>query len=250
MGFVLEREHAPLADPHTWEEQLRVAVDELRTPGDVGIDPLEAAVVNRHYVVFDCLDEPKPLQLSKFLGVLRSEIARLSPVVRAVELPHVVLERWWRICLPRSAVLGDGRPALKVDAAVAHHLEVLHLVGFRCRGAPQRVQHAHALQWRLRDPVHQCRCGDSGSLQNRGRHVDHMLELVARLALVVQAIWPVHDRAIAGAAPVRRHLFGPLVGRAPDHGPSRRRSGCRRAACRNRRSWRAGTRGSRCRACR
>ena len=68
--LVLQVEYAVLADPHPGEQQLAVAADQLRTAGDVGIDALEAAVIERHDVVFDGLDEPEPLQLGQFLGIL------------------------------------------------------------------------------------------------------------------------------------------------------------------------------------
>ena len=114
------------------EQQLGVAADQLRAPGDVGVDPLESAVVERDDVVLDRLDQPKPLQLSQFLRVVGGQIVGLGPVVGAVEFPDVVVERRRRVGLPRRAVLGHRRPALVVDAAVAHHLEVLDVVRLRC----------------------------------------------------------------------------------------------------------------------
>lgn len=154
MGFVLERQHGPLADPHALEQKLGVSADQLRTPGDVGIDPLEPAIVQRNDIVLNRFDQPKALQFSQFIGFLCGEIMRLSPVVGAVKLPHVVVERWRGIGLPRGAVLGNCRPTLMVDAAVTHHLEVLHFVGFLRFRVTQCAQHADALQRRLRDPVH------------------------------------------------------------------------------------------------
>ena len=90
MGLVLQREHAPLAHPHAGEQQLRVAADELRPSGDVGVDPLEAAIVERHDVVLHRLDQPEPLQLGQLLRILGDNVLGLRPVVGAVELPDVV----------------------------------------------------------------------------------------------------------------------------------------------------------------
>jgi len=45
VGLVLDVEHRAFGVPHAREEQLGVATDELRTAGDVRIDPLEAAVI-------------------------------------------------------------------------------------------------------------------------------------------------------------------------------------------------------------
>ena len=46
-----------------------------------------------------------------------------------------------------------------------------------------------------------------------GRDVDHVMELGADLALALDSLRPVHDRAVARAAPVRGDLLGPLVRR-------------------------------------
>ena len=135
MRLVLQRQNAGLADAHARKQELRVAVNELRTPGDVGIDPLEAAIVERHDVVLDRLDQPQPLQLRQFLRILGDEVLRLRPVVGAVEFPDVVVERRRRIRLPRRSMLRHRRPALMIDAAIAHHLEVLDDVRLR---APSR----------------------------------------------------------------------------------------------------------------
>ena len=50
-----------------------------------------------------------------------------------------------------------------------------------------------------------------------------------------EPVRPVDDRAVAGAAPVRRHLLRPLVGRVHRVRPARPRSGCTPTACRTRR---------------
>ena len=114
---------------------------------------------------------------------------------------------------PRHAVPGHRRPALVVDAAVAEHLEVLRLVPLGRLGVVERVQHADALDRRLLDAVDDRRMRQPGGFEDRRRDVDHVMELAADLALGLDAVRPVHDRAVARAAPVRRHLLGPLVGR-------------------------------------
>ena len=50
---------------HAAEEQLRVAADELRPAGEVGVEALEAAVVERQDVVLRGLDQEEPLQLAR-----------------------------------------------------------------------------------------------------------------------------------------------------------------------------------------
>jgi hypothetical protein len=48
--------------------RLGVALDQLRTTGEVAVDPFEAPVLDRHDVVLDRLDEPKTLQFGQFSG--------------------------------------------------------------------------------------------------------------------------------------------------------------------------------------
>ena len=52
--------------------------------------------------------------------------------------------------------------------------------------------------------------GKAGRFEDRRRDVDHVGELRTQPALVLDPVRPVHDRAVAGAAPVRRHLLRPL----------------------------------------
>ena len=81
-----------------------------------------------------------------FSGLSRGEVVRLRPVVRAVELPDVVVERRHLGRHPGNAVPGDSGPALVVDAAVAEHLEVLRRVAIVRVGVVERVRHRDALE--------------------------------------------------------------------------------------------------------
>ena len=62
----------------------------------------------------------------------------------------------------------------------------------------------------------------AGGFEDRRRDVDHVVELAADLALGLDPVGPVHDRAVARAAPVRRDLLGPLVGRVHRVRPAHR----------------------------
>ena len=156
------------------------------------------------------------LELGELVGHLGGEVVRLGPVgVGVVELPGVVVERRQRQTLdPRRRVAGDRGPALVVDAAVAEHLEVLRLVALGRVGVVERVAHAHALV--------------SASARRRGRSSGSGRPAASRTVGATSMTWwnwwrispracdavgPVHDRAVARAAPVRGDLLGPLIRR-------------------------------------
>ena len=71
-------------------------------------------------------------------------------------------------------------------------------------------------------PLTKVGCGQPGRLEDGRRDVDDVVELVADLALGLDPVRPADDRAVAGAAPVRGDLLGPLVGRVHRVGPADR----------------------------
>ena len=216
MRLVLDVDDDVLGQPsHAAEEQLRVALDQGRAPGEVGVEALDPAVVERQDVVLARLLHEQRPELVELVGHLRCEVVRLAPVgVGVVELPGVVGERRQRQPLdPRRGVPRDGGPALVVDAAVAEHLEVLRHVAFRRVAVVEGVAHAHALVGLLVDAVDRLGLREPRGLEDGGRDVDDVMELVAQLAARLDARGPVHDRAVARPAPVRGDLLGPLVRR-------------------------------------
>ena len=214
MRLVLKREHARLAHPHAGEQDLRVAANELRPSGDVRIDPFEAAIVERHDVIFHRLDQPKALQLGELLRILGGKVLAPASSHRGRKAPRSRIEGRRLIGLPRRAMLRHGRPTLVVDAAIAEHLEVLHVVRVRRLRIRKAGRHADAFERRLRDAVDDGRLGQSGNFEDRLGHVDDVMELAADLTLAFHAVRPVHDRPVARAAPVRGDLLGPLIRRA------------------------------------
>ncbi len=163
---------------------------------------------------FAGLHHEEPLQVVHAFGMLVDHVPRLGPVVGCVELPHVVVEGGQLLArLPRGGVPRHRGPAPVVDAAVHEHLEVLGLVALRGVRLVEGVEHARALERCLLDPVHEARMRQPCCLQDGRGHVDDMGELGAHLALGRDAVGPVDDGAVAGAAPVGGDLLGPLVGR-------------------------------------
>ena len=189
-------------------------LNQLRAAGEVRVEALERPIVQRQHAVLRRLDQEEPLQLGKLLRVLLRQILRLGPIgVGVVQLPEVFVEPALVGAEPGYAVPRHRRPSLVIDAAIAEHLEVLRLVPFRRPGVVERIEHADAFERRLLHAVDHGRMRQAGGLEDGRRDVDDMMELAADLALRLDAFRPVHDRAVARAAPVRRDLLGPLVGR-------------------------------------
>ncbi len=149
--------------------------------------------------------------------MLGGEVAGLAPVgVRVVKLPDVVVEggELGNTHDPGRAVLGYGGPSLVVDAAVAHHLEVLGRAPLGGACVVEGIGHADALDRLLLGTVDKAWLGQPSGLKQGGGDVDHVMELAAHLAFGGDASGPVHDQAVAGAAPVRGDLLSPLERRA------------------------------------
>ena len=116
---------------------------------------------------------------------------------------------------------GAGQPAVVVDGAVAEDLEVLGLVP---APSPWRRQTCRPCS-RLRSgsgrrPVHPLRLGQAGRFEDRRRDVDDVMPLRPHFALGLDALGPVDDHAVAGAAVTAGDLLRPGERRVPRHGPA------------------------------
>src|SRR5215204_2233425 len=139
---------------------------------------------------------------------------RLGPIVGGVELPYVVVVG--RRLLRKGAwgaVTAYGGPPLVIDAAVDDHLEVLGLAALRRTRVLERTHHAHSVQRHLLDAMDADRLWQPRCFQYRRGDIVHVVELRTYLAASLEAVRPVHDRAVAGAAPVRGYLLRPLIRR-------------------------------------
>src|SRR5262245_62351736 len=103
-------------------------------------------------------------------------------------------------------------PAIMVKRAIAEHLEVLRVALLLRFGVSKTVHHADAFDRLLRDAVEFRRGGNACCLQNRGDEIDHVVELVADAAFVLDACRPRDDHWIARAAEVRSDLLAPVEG--------------------------------------
>ncbi|SID61144.1 Uncharacterised protein [Mycobacteroides abscessus subsp. abscessus] len=204
--FVLDVEDAVFRQPsHPGEQHLGVARDELGPSGQVGVQPPRSVIVEGQNVITGGLDQPQPLQFMQFFWHRLGQILGLAPILGGViQFPHVVVEgdRLFAHQQPRRLVLGDRGPALVVDPSISEHLEVLRFMPVGRLAVVERVQHAGALDGMLLNAVDEHRLWYSSGLQDRGRNVDDVMELATNFGLRGDALGPVHDRAVAGPAPV------------------------------------------------
>ena len=153
--------------------------------------------------------------------LLREVGGHAEVFLHVVQLPGVLGEPVLDLA-PRLEVNGAGKPAVEVDTAVAEHLEVLDLVPAGRFGVVKAVEHAPALDGALRGTVDDSRLRQTGRLEDGRHHVDHVMPLAAQLTLALDAIRPMHDQGVAGAAVVGGHLLGPGEGRVEADRPAGR----------------------------
>src|SRR5579863_1462807 len=111
--------------------------------------------------------------------------------------------RWWRC---------GGNPTVVIDRAVADHLEILRAPLRRriCVCLIKSVSHAYAFDWFLLDPVDRIRRWDAGDFKDGRDDVDHVMELGANRAHILDMAGPRNSQTLPGATEMRRHLLRPL----------------------------------------
>ena len=105
-----------------------------------------------------------------------------------------------------------------IDAPAAHDLEILGVLGGLGFGVIEGVDHAHAFDRLLRDPVDHIGLWKVSGFQDRRHYVNHVVELLSDLAPGFDALRPAYGHAVAGTAKVGGDLLGPLKWCV--HGPS------------------------------
>ena len=147
---------------HAAEEDLRVALDQNRPPGQC---PGSAARRRGRRAAARCSASPRSARAA---AARAASPASASPDCSPGSSPWSCRtaprrRRRRRVLLadedPRRLVPGHRGPAFVVDAAVAEHLEVLGLVPLGRLGVVERVQHADAFDRLLLDAVHRDRLG-------------------------------------------------------------------------------------------
>ncbi len=168
------------ARPHGGAEELRgVAVVERQDAMPLGLLPPEVGERRQ----LPRVGRRQVLVLREILG-------------EPVELPAVLVER------RAGRVMGHRLPAVRNDAAVAEHLEVLRAAFDRGGRVAERRREADAVQRHLRDAVHLVRRRHADRIEDGRGDVDRVAELAAELAGALQPCRPADDQRVAYAAAV------------------------------------------------
>src|SRR5208283_4334554 len=112
---------------------------------------------------------------------------------------------WW------THHLGAGDPAVAVNRVVTHHFEVLSAMrgGSIGIGFLESVHHADALDGLLLNAVHVLGLLNVCGLKDRRDDVDHVVELVANSAGIINVPRPGNRHALTNATEVRGNLLSP-----------------------------------------
>src|SRR6476620_5366172 len=114
-------------------------------------------------------------------------------------------------CFPRRAVAGNGRPSFMINAAVAHHLEVLCLVLFFRFRIVKCICHGDTFHGLLHDAVDKRRLRKTRHFQYSWSYIYDVRELASNLSFCLNSAGPMNDGSITCTAPMRGYLFGPLI---------------------------------------
>src|SRR5262249_41884484 len=140
------------------------------------------------------------------------------PFVAVDDVGHLGSAHQPRWCRWRRA----GDPAVVVDGAIAEHLEILR-VALRRRVRVRSVEgvaHAHAFDWLLRDTVDHHRSGNAGDLKKGPDNIDHVMELGADSARVLDVPRPSDSHTLSRPPEMGGHLLGPFERGVERPGPS------------------------------
>ena len=168
------------------------------------------------------------LHLRQFFRHFRREVIGLAPVfVQVVKLPDVLVRRpllnaGRQPRNPRNPrPEGAGHPAVVIDGAAAHDLEVLGKQSALRLRICKRIGETDAVDRVLLDAVHRARRRDADDLVDRRDDVVDMVKLRPWGRIRLDLRRPADRHRVARAAEMRGQELRALVGRAACPGPSR-----------------------------
>src|SRR5438067_13868879 len=101
-------------------------------------------------------------------------------------------------------------PAVMVNGAVTKHLEVLGCMPVLSFRIIKSINHRRSVKRKLLGAVHHLRKRQTRSLKHSRCNIYYVAKLWADLTFSFDSFGPMHYHAVAGAAPMRSNLLGPL----------------------------------------
>src|SRR5438876_1873849 len=101
-------------------------------------------------------------------------------------------------------------PAIMVNGAVTKHLEVLSRMTVFSFGIIEGINHRRPIERKLLGAIHHLWKRQTRCFQHSRCNIYDVTKLRPDLALGLDTFGPVHYHSVAGAAPMRSNLLGPL----------------------------------------
>src|SRR5439155_16288686 len=101
-------------------------------------------------------------------------------------------------------------PAIMVNGAVTKHLEVLGCMTVFSLGIIEGINHRRPVERKLFGAIHHFRKRQTDCFEHSRCNIYDVTKLRPDLALGLDSFGPVHYQSVAGAAPMRSNLLGPL----------------------------------------
>src|SRR5271155_1677952 len=117
-----------------------------------------------------------------------------------------------QVLTPWQRMLRAGDPTLVIDRPIGEYLEILTFAHRPSLGVVKGRSDGDAIHRFLIDTIDAFRGWDVSDLQDRGRDVDEVRELVAHSTRVLDPGGPRDHHRVPRAAQMRGHLLHPLEG--------------------------------------
>src|SRR5881397_739374 len=101
-------------------------------------------------------------------------------------------------------------PAIMVNGAVTKHLEVLGCMPVLSFRIIKSINHRRSVKRKLLGAVHHLRKRQTRGLKHSRCNIYYVAKLWADLTFSFDSFGPMHYHSVAGAAPMRSNLLGPL----------------------------------------
>src|SRR6266496_4829056 len=113
-------------------------------------------------------------------------------------------------------------PAVMIDGAVTKHLEILGCMTVLGFGIVKSINHRRPIERKLLGAIHHLRKRQPNRFEHGRCNIYNVTKLRPDLSFSFYSFGPMHDHSVAGTAPMRSNLLGPLQGGIQSMRPANR----------------------------